>query len=225
MSREFYMQVIVVALTALTVCPTLSGELQQGRIVGKVVNESGSPVGNAQVTPQFLGPAVMRTLVQKVNSDADGNFRIEGLEWGPYAVYAGKEAEGYPDTRVPLYRSRPASRVELSPEHPVRELTVTIGPKGGVLVGSVRDQMGNTPLPVQLILQKKDGSGLLYLSEPPDFQALLPANTDVLIEIHAPGYKPWSYGKESKRTLRLSSGEQIKVDIELHRLEMASPKT
>jgi hypothetical protein len=225
MSRGLLLDTIFLVVTALVVCPTSSGESGQGQILGMVLDEKGSPLVAAQVTPQFLGVGVMHTLIQKVNTDVNGRFRIEGLDWGPYSVYAGKEADGYPDTRIPLYRSQPAPRIELSPEHPVREVTVKIGPKGGVFSASVRDGTTHARVAVQLTLRRKDGSGLVYLSEPPDFQVLLPSNTDVLVEIRSAGYKPWSYSKGEIRTLRLRGEEHIKLEIILYRSRAAVPKT
>ena len=217
MSKRIGWQVLISC--AFCIAYPAFGQATRGRIIGTVINERGTPVPNAQASPQFLGPSVMRTLVKKVDTDQYGRFTIDGLDWGAYAIYAGKKAEGYPDTRIPLYRTRPAPNVVLSPEHAMGYETVVIVPKGGVLVSSVRDAVTHAPVGTELILQKTDGSGLMGISEPPDFQVLLPANADVLVEIRARGYKLWVYAETSGRPLRLKSGEQAKIEVNLTPLE------
>jgi hypothetical protein len=113
-------------LTVLCVpCPVV-GQATRGQIVGLVVDERGRPVANAQVSPQFLGVAVFRTLVIKVDSDSRGRFKIEGLDRGPYAVYAGKEIDDYPDTRFSVYRAHTVPKVTLSRDHPAGHTVVTM---------------------------------------------------------------------------------------------------
>lgn len=199
------------------VCLTSSVVAQHmpGQIVGVVVDERGRPVADAQVSPKYLGVAVFRSLVVHVNTDAQGKFAINDLDWGPYAIYAGKEADGYPNTRFDLYRTRPAPRVTLSRQHSVGHVTVKIGPKGGVLVWSVRDAVTHKPVATQLILKKTDGSGLIYQSEPPDFQVLLPAETDVVVEIRKEGYRPWIYATDSRHQINLKSGERMQLEVSL----------
>jgi Carboxypeptidase regulatory-like domain len=187
----------------------------QGQIVGAVLDESGVPVPDAEVTLQPRGIALNRTMVDRVRTDALGQFKMEAIDWGHYTVCAGKAADGYPDTRVPLYRVRPAPDVVLSPESPSARVTVTLGPRGGILDASVRDSATHAPLSSQLLLQRADGSAMVYLSERPDFQVLLPADTDVLIEVRVEGYEPWVYASNGRSIIRLKSGEHMKIDVEV----------
>ena len=191
------MKCVVRALTtcaavAAIACPAV-GQSTAGAIVGLVKDERGRPVANAQVSPQYLGVAVLRALVVRVDTDAEGRFNIDHLDWGPYAVYAGKESDGYPNTMFSLYRHRPAPKVTLSPKHPTGHAIVIIGPRGGVLIGSVRDASTQTLVGSQLILKRPDGSGEIGLSEPSDFRVLIPADTDLSVEIGQQGYKLWTY--------------------------------
>lgn len=202
-------------LAVVSVAYPVVGQGTRGQIIGLVIDERGRPVANAQVSPQYLGVALFRSLVINVDTDVHGRFTIDHLDWGPYAVHAGKEADGYPNTRFRLYQTRPAPRVTLSRQHTVGRVTVKIGPKGGVLVSSVRDAVTHAPVAAQLVLKKTDGSGLIYLSEPPDFQVLLPADTDVLIEIRKEGYKPWVYATASHRSIRVKSRAQMQLEVNL----------
>lgn len=202
-------------IVGLSIAHPLLGQGVEGRIVGTVVDERGRPVGNAQVSPQFLGVAVSRTLVIKVESDSRGRFKIEQLDWGPYAVYAGKEIDNYPDTRFTVYRIRTVPKVTLSRDHPTGHTVVTIGPRGGVMTASVRDTRTRAPLNSRVVLRRADGSGEIAMSERPDFRVLLPANTNLSIEISQQGYAPWVYATSSRPFLRVKSGEQLRIEVNL----------
>lgn len=155
----------------------------------------------------------MHTLIRTVETDNRGQFRIDGLEWGSYVLYAGKRSEWYPDTRYPLYRIRPAPKVMLSAKHLTAYAKVIIGPKAGVLVLSVRDAVTDHPVASQLLLRKADGSASMSMTATPE--VLIPANTDVLLEVREPGFKPWIYGTPSKHSLCLGSGERMVIDVRL----------
>ncbi|MGH9530736.1 MAG: carboxypeptidase-like regulatory domain-containing protein [Terriglobales bacterium] len=198
----------------LIACP-LFGQGSMGKIIGTVVDERGTPVPHAQVSPDIRGVFVMSSLVVIVETDANGRFEINGLAWGSYDLYASKEADGYPNTRFSICRTRPAPKVTLSPGHPTGQATLVIGPQGGVLVVSVRDAVSGAPVNSQLVLKRADGLGEIMISEPADFHALLPTNTDLSIEIRQQGYKPWSYATRPNSFLRVRSGEQVKIEVEI----------
>lgn len=191
------------------------GQSKSGQIVGIVRDDEGHPVAKAQVSPRPLGVAVFRALVKTVQTDADGKFKIDQLDWGTYALCAGKEADNYPNTMYPLYRTKDPPKVALSQQHPRGSAVVTIGPRGGLLIGIVRDAITHVPLHSQLVLKKADGSSEIMISENPDFHALLPANTNLTVEIREEGYQPWTYGTASNPVLRVRSGEQVKVEANL----------
>lgn len=148
-------------------------------------------------------------------SGGRGRFKIERLDWGPYAVYAGKEIDSYPDTRFPLYRTGTVPKIALSRDHPIGHAVVTIGPRGGILIASVRDTRTRAPVHSQVVLRRADGSGEMTMSEPPDFRVLLPANTNLSIEIRQEGYASWVYARSSKPFLRVRSGEQVRIEVNL----------
>ncbi len=212
---NFIVRTVLCVLTILTIVAPVCSQSEKGQIVGTVIDENGHPVANAQVSPQYLGVAVFRTLVITVDTDERGRFRIGHLRWGPYAVYAGKETDRYPNLRLPLYRTRPVPKVTLSTQQPTAQIVVRIGPRAGVLVASVRDALTHALVNSQLVLQRADGSGTIMLSEPPEFRVLLPANTDVSVEIRKKGYKPWRYSEATNRFVRVNSGEEKKLEVSL----------
>jgi hypothetical protein len=214
--------ITLVAIAELLICSEL--QAQAGQINGVVTDEAGSPVAHAQVSPQLKGVYVRHTLRTIVKTDDKGRFEVDGLRMGEYAVYAFKEDEGYPDISIPLYRTRPAPGARLSADHPTANVNVVIGPKGGIVRASVRDAVTHAPLPSQLVLQKADGSAMVYLSEAPDFQVLLPADTEVLLEVRVEGYKPWVYASGGRSTMRLKSGEYMRIEVEAMPMEKAQER-
>jgi hypothetical protein len=204
--------ITLVGSAVILICSEL--QAQAGQINGVVTDEAGTPVAQAQVSPHLRGVYVTHALRIIVKTDDKGRFEVHGLMMGEYDVYAFKEAEGYPDVSIPLYRTRLAPRARLSADHPTAKVNVVIGPKGGIVSACVRDAVTHAPLPSQLVLQKADGSAMVYLSEAPDFQVLLPADTEVLLEVRVEGYKPWIFASGGRSTIRLKSGEHMKIDVE-----------
>src|SRR5947209_6866435 len=151
MKRKYEVRRMLTCLVVLLSVTWLFGEEPGGVISGIVTDEKGDALSDAEVSPEFTGVAVMHALVKTVKTDQNGHYRIDGLAWGPYEVYAGKEAEGYANTTHPLYRSRPVPAITLSPANPIACANVVIGPRAGVLVASVRDAASNVPLPSQLV--------------------------------------------------------------------------
>jgi|SRR6185312_9083357 len=212
MNRRAFITIAAVAIGLM--CHEVRAQV--GQISGIVTDKSGTPVAYARVSPQLLGFHVMHTLRIIVNADDKGRFKIGGLTLGDYAVYAFKEADGYPDTSIPLYRTRVAPKAQLTAHRPTVNVTVLIGPKAGIFAASVRDAITHRPLAPQVVLEKADGSPELYRSEPADFEVLIPAGKDTMIEIREPGYESWSYGKGvSAPPLRLRSGERVNLNVNL----------
>ena len=212
--------IVLLFTSGALICGELpSPAMPAGEIDGVVTDEAGTPVAHAQVSPVLVGYYVMHTLRTAVTADDKGRFNIGGLKMGEYAVYAFNEAEGYPDTSARLYRTRPAPTVRLSADHPRANTTVVIGPKAGVLSGSVRDASTHVRLASQVVLQKADGSAMAYFSERSDFDVLLPPNTDLRIEVHVAGYKPWIYTNNRGNIIRLKTGEHMKIHVEVTSIE------
>lgn len=63
----------------------------QAVIQGLVVNEDGIPIAEAKVNAEPLDGRPRSTLVRYVETDTQGRFRIDRLEWGKYMVTAKKK--------------------------------------------------------------------------------------------------------------------------------------
>ncbi len=119
-----------------------------GTIDGQVVNESGQPLAGASVFVRPVNGIVNRTVI----SDADGHFRVRGLQAGLYTVIGNAPAYTTPSTGFDgptYYRAGDSARVEL-----VRggAITGTVTNAGGepmiavrVRATLVRDAKGQTP--------------------------------------------------------------------------------
>src|SRR4029078_4088023 len=64
---------------------TLSAQQQPGRMKGRVVDESGNPAANVDVTVRSVDSATENP----VQTDAQGNFEITELQPGKYFVQTG----------------------------------------------------------------------------------------------------------------------------------------
>jgi hypothetical protein len=113
-----------------TPTPESTNETTMGAISGQIVNERGEPMPGANVSLRAIGaasPSAGRT----TSADAEGRFRVTGLEAGLYIVtgYAPAYVYAPPETDGPDYhRIGESVRLELI--------------KGGVITGTVLTQTG-----------------------------------------------------------------------------------
>jgi hypothetical protein len=191
----------------------------EGRITGTVINEEGDPIQGAQVWAQVADRPIIGAL-RFVESDANGKFEINRLEFETFHVFAKKEDDKYPDIGSSFYGESPSPTVTLSSQKPVSDLTVKIGPKAGVLAGTVSDKVTGKPIGAGFMLRRaKNPANLLSTSQASHYRLLLPAETDITLEVSADGYKTWRYTDPSDSSgpglIRLSSGTERDLDIEL----------
>jgi uncharacterized surface anchored protein len=187
-----------------------------GRIVGTVLNEAGQLVDHARVCTSITSGA--NTEINcRVSTDKDGRFQIEHLRTGTYNVFAQKEEEGYT-----ISNQSPGQKVEITIEQSFAIVTIRLRPKGGILVGSVKDKTSGKPveaIAVRYLAVDKGDAGFTRANG--NFQITVPTATDLIIVVSAEGYKGWVYtdpSDPSHPVLRLASGEQRLLDIELEPL-------
>jgi hypothetical protein len=149
-------------------------------------------------------------------------FVSSRLWLGQFAVTAKKEDEGYPDTNSSFYSVHKIAPITLSPSHLSATETILLGPKAGILVGTVADSVSGAPLdPCVEFHRVSDpnnflsGTGLLNAR----YRVLVPSDQDVIMKIWHEGYLPWYYpganSKSEAEPLRLKSGEERTVHIRL----------
>ncbi len=193
-----------------------------GAISGTVVDEDRAPLVKAEVNADAVDNRPTGSLVRYVETDSNGHFLIDRLPWGKYRVFARKEDAGYPDLQWSFYSNDMFPIVAVMSRTPVAEIRIQLGPKAGILIGSVTDAITGAPVNAGIKLSRAgDLKKGISTSLPSDYRVLLPPSTDVLLEASARGYQTWYYGgpsDPSKRPpLRLESGSQMHLDIPMVR--------
>lgn len=189
---------------------------------GIVVDERGSPVASAEVlaTGTIVRGAGTGVL-QYHQTDMDGRFIIQNLPWDKYRVSAKKEDEGYPGPLFGLYpaQSQFIQLVTLQPVSPIAHLTVHLPPKGGAIESiSVVDAVTGREMNTAAITLRRAEEPAIFVETSTMLKPILvPSNTDVSIEISAPGYKPWPGKGEVMKAarIRLSPEQGVNLQVKL----------
>jgi len=207
-------------LTLASISVTRAAAQLPGVISGSVINERGLPVAQAQVRVDPLDGRPTIGAVRTVETDKDGHFIMNNLELITYKVFAMKESAGYPNTAFGFYSSHIFPTVTLTASLPTADITLKVGPLTGVMSGSVTDAVTGTPVLAGFLLRRaSDPGNWISMSQKADYRVLVPPSVEVSIEVSAPGYRTWYYGGPSdplrRSPIRLESGEEIRLDIQL----------
>lgn len=137
--RSIFVLLVTVCLVAHGQVPSKTTDQPvTGTIDGKVVNESGQPLAGATVFVRTVNSLNNRSTV----TDADGSFRVSGLETGLYSVSANSvaytSAPGDPDSPT-YYRLGDSARIEMI--------------RGGAITGTVTNAMGEPVIAVRVRAQ------------------------------------------------------------------------
>src|SRR6266404_7005995 len=192
-----------------------------GLIEGTVLYEDGRPAQDATVSAFPLDRG-LAAKVPSADTDALGHFQINHLWLGKFAVTAKKEDEGYPDTSSGFYSDSKIAPIALTLSHPSATDTILLGPKAGILVGTVADDVTGAPLDPCVDFHRASdpnnflsGTGLVNAK----YRVLVPSDRDVIMKIWHEGYLPWYYPganhKSEAKPLHLESGEERSLHIRL----------
>lgn len=183
-----------------------------GAIRGTVVDEKGVALRKAKVNARPISGGPSKSIQHYVETDKEGHFLIDRLRWGTYGVFAMEEESGYPDMSASLYSNDVFPTVTITPSSPVAELRISLGPRAGIVTGSVTNAATGAPLNSSLkLIRAVAPNKWLSTSAPPSYRILLPPSTDVLLEASAPGFKTWTL----PRPLSLQPGAELHLDIAL----------
>jgi hypothetical protein len=185
---------------------------ESGSIRGTVVDEHGAPVGGTKVnaSPEEGRPGSI--FIRYVETDSRGRFKINGLTWGRYKLFAKNEAVGYPDMRWAFYSDDKYPTVVLSPAAPEAEVRFQLGPKAAILRGCITNLLTGAPLDAAFKLTRAaPPNKWISTSVAPNYRVLLPPSTDILLEVTAPGFGTWT----SPHPLRLQPGSETRLNISL----------
>jgi hypothetical protein len=200
----------------------------RGQIAGFVTYEDEKPVKGATVYAVPLGRPMV-AILPHAETDETGHYAIPiSRSWfGKFAVAAKKEDENFPDMSDQFYSDGHFQTTTLTTKHPSQSIFIRLGPKAGVLTGTVRDAITGATLYPCLELKRANGnflsgSGLIKAN----FLVLIPSETEVSVKMWLDGYKPWYYpgtDEESRSApMRLRPNEQKTLGILLQPSESDS---
>jgi hypothetical protein len=206
-STSFAASLLLLLLTSLTYSQT------SGRVTGTVLNEFSQPIDKAQVC-SVVFRVINSSKSQSdascfVRTDKTGQFEIDHLPMGTYSIAASKNDDGYAE----FGQGTPYPKVILTPEEPLANVIVKLGPKQGILIPVVKDKVTGKRLfdfdfNWQTVVPGGSSTGAGRFNQLTS-RTPIPAGKDVSLEISANGYK------DSSQVLRLRSGEQKTLTIEL----------
>jgi hypothetical protein len=190
-------------------------EIREGVIQGLVLDEVGNPLQGAKVHAEMKG-IPMAKAIRFVESDRNGFFLIDRLEFGTYYVGAMKEEDGYGQSDSSFFNDKPLPTVQISAQNRLADVVVRLGPKAGILTGTIRDAVTGKPISAGFdLVQVKDRTKWMGTSAPPQFRLLIPSSKEIEVKVSAAGYEPWVYSDRSipSHALRLEPGLEFHVDV------------
>jgi hypothetical protein len=211
--RRFWLPMLAIAFLT----PTKSKGDGEGVIHGVVLGEGGQPVRGAKVHAELNGVAMAKK-IRYVETDESGFFLIDRLDFGNYYVGAMKEEEGYGSIDSSFFNDNPLPTVLISAQHRFADVIVNLGPKAGILMGTISDALTGKPIPAGFgLAQVKDRTKWMGTSAAPNFRVLIPSSKEMEVKVSAPGYEAWVYPDPTipSQVLRMDPGSEIHLDIQL----------
>jgi hypothetical protein len=193
-------------------------------ITGQVLDQYGSPVSYANVSAY---PDLLFGRLPSALADSSGKFSMEVENTGKYRLTAAKSAEQYAPLisafHYPSSGAMPEAVVKA--EQPAPFVIVRLGPRAGILTGSVIDATTQEYIQrFHVRICRVEGSRYchqeLFSGNLGRFQILVPA-TPILIEAFADGYQDWQRtddGKQQPTPLTVTSGETVELTVQLTKL-------
>ena len=122
--------------------------VKRGVITGKVINESGQPLADAQVSVRAFGSG---EAPHQTSTDRDGTFRVSGLRPVVYLATAA----------LPAYTAAPRDPDNVqATSYRIGDTITLVMIKGGVITGSVKTNTGDPIVGVRVRAQMiRDGNG------------------------------------------------------------------
>ena len=210
--------------------PEVDAVLRPGRMItGRVTDAAGQPVDSVRVSASQTGGSFER--LRDTYTDANGTYRLGGLEPGTYAVafqpaFANLVAEYHGDSAT----IADAAPVTVSADAETTGIDASLAP-GAVIRGSVTDEADGAPLRI---------AGVAAIPETPDelldFHGIRSTGNDAedyeIRGLRAGTYRvrfesPFDRDMEAEdhpKSIRLAAGETVVVDGALHDLDGVPPR-
>jgi hypothetical protein len=197
-------------------------KVNTGVISGVVVDQSGSPVGDAEVDADSgdssgAGHEALRLAL----TDSSGGFAFDPIKFGTYKFYALKPGASYPDTKFEIYvESYHKATATISPTSPNAFVKIVVGPKAGVVKLKVVDKLTRTAVPnPTFVLSRPDTGVWVSTSRSDDSSILVPPAVPTKLTVRAEGYASWTNQDrdhpEATSLLKIESGAELQMTVEL----------
>jgi hypothetical protein len=154
--------------------PSQNTEIREGIIQGVVLGEVGNPLSGVKVHAELEGVAMAKA-IRYVESDQNRFFLIDRLEFGTYYVAAVTEEGGYGGFPWSFFNDKPLPTVQISAQTRIANVVVNLGPKAGILTGTIRDALTGKPIGSAGfdLVQVKDRSKWMRTGAASDFRVLI----------------------------------------------------
>ena len=196
---------------------SLNGLPLDGTVTGTVTNDEGEPIQGASVCTEISYGRSSSTSCGPTETDSRGQFSIR-VPLGEIGVYAENQNAGYwRVVEASPSRRKEIHKVKLTRDAPTATVNLDLGPRPGLLKFNVKDK--TTGKPIEAFTTRWIGMDepLMWSLHGPATQTPIPAGIDVILTIHAKGYRRWFYldPSTSQPTIRLASGEVRELAVEL----------
>lgn len=203
------------ALAVVAVCSSLGAgqEPTVHSVAGVVIGADGSKIQGACVIASPSGNSAGS--LSCIQTDQEGRFTVK-LRPGTYLIRARDDRQGYPDPMYLLSSDPTAKFPEIVVgESDISGVTVTLGAKGGVLEGYVRDAESLAPIASAKVTISDARNPAAYVevfsNKDGHFQFTVPAKP-LFVSTMAAGYK-----RAKTTEIALAGGENRDLEIELDR--------
>ena len=189
-----------------------------GVIYGVAIGQDGQPAKGIGLTASPVGVG-LGAMLPHVKTNDKGEFRFENLPWwGRYTVYADDEKAGNSDFSTgPAGDSHP-SEVEIAPEHREAEFKVYLPPKAGFLHIHLTNRRTGNAIPamrIALMSAANPVSPLFRMSSSSTQVVLIPPEKNLLVHVTSDGFHEWDESTGKGKPIRLASGDQLTLDVQL----------
>ena len=196
---------------------------KDGSITGVVLGQDGKPLEKAKVHIAESKPVYGSRVIQFHETDAEGKFAINHVPFGSYVVLAGKESEGYADTKFAFYSNLDAPTVDLSSLIPAENVTVHLIKAGILHIGTINDATTGKPIRnCQITLKRADNPKFSISLSSSQENILVPSTVGVFLQIEAEGYQPWPLSDQATTgQIKLDPGQVFNLNVKLEPVDDA----
>jgi hypothetical protein len=213
---------LAITVAAQTTQPVSEQPQPGGTITGTVTNDDGEPIQGASLCTEVTYEHGSGTSCGRAQTDARGQFSIR-VPLGEIGIYAQKTDGGYWPRSIEMRMPKTGrmigiKTVTLTHEVPTATVKLKIGPRPATLKFEVKHKSTGKPVEMYHVRWIGVDNAMMNAFEGPAPRDLaIPPGVDVIVTIHAEGYRRWFYldPSTSQPTLRLASGEVKELDVEL----------